>query len=153
MANQKKLCMGCMEYYDASLDVCPHCGCVDGKESAHVLHMPPGTILHKRYVVGNALGYIDYTVIWRYFSWTNQTLAMIVLWAASMYLFLDKKNYWITAVPATFMSAVSITYFCMAPECLGLVVKLPVSVAYILGIAAAVLFLSLFLRATKKQQA
>ncbi len=57
--------------------------------------------------VGNALGKIDYTVIWRYFSWTNQTLAMIVLWAASMYLFYEKKNYWITAVPATFMSAVS----------------------------------------------
>ena len=37
--------------------------------------------------IGNALGMIDYTIIWRYFSWTNQTLAMIVLWAASMYLF------------------------------------------------------------------
>ena len=36
---------------------------------------------------------IDYTVIWRYFSWTNQTLAMIVLWAAAMYLFTEKKNY------------------------------------------------------------
>ncbi len=30
--------------------------------------------------IGNALGFINYTVIWRYFSWTNQTLAMIVLW-------------------------------------------------------------------------
>ena len=58
--------------------------------------------------IGNALGFINYTVIWRYFSWTNQTLAMIVLWAASMYLFKEKKNYWITAVPATFMSAVSL---------------------------------------------
>ena len=58
-------------------------------------------------------------MIWRYFSWTNQTLAMIVLWAASMYLFKEKKNYWITAVPATFMSAVSSTYFILAPECLG----------------------------------
>ena len=28
---------------------------------------------------GNTLGFIDYSVIWRYFSWTNQTLAMIVL--------------------------------------------------------------------------
>ena len=69
--------------------------------------------------IGNALGFINYTVIWRYFSWTNQTLAMIVLWAASMYLFKEKKNYWITAVPATFMSAVSSTYFVLAPECLG----------------------------------
>ncbi len=66
-----------------------------------------GTVLG----VGNALGAINYTIIWRYFSWTNQTLAMIVLWAASMYLFYDKKNYWLTAVPATFMSAVSATYF------------------------------------------
>ena len=39
---------------------------------------------------------------------------MIVLWAASMYLFYDKKNYWLTAVPATFMSAVSATYFVLA---------------------------------------
>mgnify|MGYP007020998344 FL=1 len=44
---------------------------------------------------------------------------MIVLWAASMYLFKEKKNFWITAVPATFMSAVSSTYFVLAPECLG----------------------------------
>ena len=38
-----------------------------------------------------SLGFINYTVIWRYFSWTNQTLAMIVLWAASMYLFKEKQ--------------------------------------------------------------
>ncbi|WP_298069034.1 carbon starvation CstA family protein [uncultured Mailhella sp.] len=100
---------------------------------------------------GALISQLDYSIVWRYFSWTNQTLAMIVLWAASMYLFLNKKNYWITAVPAAFMSAVSITYFCMAPECLGLIVKLPVAVAYVLGIAAAALFLCLFLRATKKR--
>ena len=99
--------------------------------------------------IGNALGAIDYTVIWRYFSWTNQTLAMIVLWAASMYLFRNKKNYWITAVPATFMTAVSITYFCMAPECLG-AFGIGATVAYPAGIIAAILFLGLFLRATKK---
>ena len=99
---------------------------------------------------GALLSQIDYSIVWRYFSWTNQTLAMIVLWAAAMYLFKNKKNYWICAVPATFMSAVSITYFCMAKECLGLVVALPTVVSYGIGIAAAVLFLNLFLRATKK---
>ena len=61
--------------------------------------------------VGAFVGHLDYAIVWRYFSWTNQTLAMIVLWTASMYLFREKKNYWITAVPATFMSAVSMTYF------------------------------------------
>ena len=97
--------------------------------------------------IGNALGFIDYTIIWRYFSWTNQTLAMIVLWAASMYLFYDKKNYWITAVPATFMSAVSATYFVAAPECL----HLSTAIAYPVGIVVAALFLGIFLYSIKKR--
>ena len=97
--------------------------------------------------IGNALGYIDYQVIWRYFSWTNQTLAMIVLWAGSMYMAREKKNYWITAVPATFMSAVSVTYFFAADEC----VNLGLSVAYPIGIIAAVAFLGIFLYTARKQ--
>ena len=59
-------------------------------------------------------------IVWRYFSWSNQTLAMIALWAASVYLAQNKKNYWLTAVPATFMTGVSLTYFFAAPECMGL---------------------------------
>ena len=110
--------------------------------------------------IGNALGFINYTVIWRYFSWTNQTLAMIVLWAASMYLFKEKKNYWITAVPATFMSAVSATYFVLAPECLGGLLNhktaegaavYNTAVAYPVGILFAIAMLALFIYATKKQ--
>ena len=97
---------------------------------------------------GAIIGHLDYTIIWRYFSWTNQTLAMIVLWTASMYLFREKKNYWITAVPATFMSAVSMTYFFYAPECLGLGTK----VAYPVGIILAALFLGIFFYATRKGQ-
>ena len=110
--------------------------------------------------IGNALGKIDYTIIWRYFSWTNQTLAMIVLWAASMYLFYEKKNYWITAVPATFMSAVSITYFMLGNECLGQFLNTKTAdgatvyntaVAYPVGILAAALFLGIFLYTIKKR--
>ena len=109
--------------------------------------------------IGNALGFINYTVIWRYFSWTNQTLAMIVLWAASMYLFQEKKNYWITAVPATFMSAVSSTYFVLAPECLGSILNSKTAegatiyntaVAYPFGVIFAIAMLAIFLHATKK---
>ena len=101
---------------------------------------------------GNTFGFINYNIIWRYFSWTNQTLAMIVLWSASMYLFKEKKNYWITVVPATFMSAVSATYFLMAPECLGLIpfFKSNTMVAYPGGIIVAILFLGLFITTTKK---
>ena len=111
--------------------------------------------------IGNALGKIDYSIIWRYFSWTNQTLAMIVLWAASMYLYYNKKNYWITAVPATFMSAVSVTYFLLGNECLGKFLNLKdasgafigynTAVAYPIGILAAALFLGIFLYTIKKR--
>ena len=112
--------------------------------------------------IGNALGFINYTVIWRYFSWTNQTLAMIVLWAASMYLFKEKKNFWITAVPATFMSAVSSTYFVLAPECLGGLLNSKTAegatiyntaVAYPVGVLFAVAMLAIFIHATKKSAA
>ena len=102
---------------------------------------------------GNTLGVFSYQVIWRYFSWTNQTLAMIVLWSAAMYLAREKKNYWICVVPATFMSAVSVTYFVMAPECLGMIAALEnnAAVAYPAGILAAAAFLAIFLRAAKKR--
>jgi carbon starvation protein CstA len=111
--------------------------------------------------IGNCLGKIDYTVIWRYFSWTNQTLAMIVLWAASMYLFYEKKNYWITVVPATFMSAVSATYFLLGNECLGSLlnnhdasgafVSYNTALAYPIGILFAAALLGLFLFTIKKR--
>ena len=105
--------------------------------------------------IGNALGKIDYTIIWRYFSWTNQTLAMIVLWCASMFLFYEKKNYWITAVPATFMTAVSITYFMLGNECLGQFLNkggvYNTALAYPVGIVVAALFLGIFLYSIKKR--
>ncbi|MCR4891866.1 MAG: carbon starvation protein A [Lachnospiraceae bacterium] len=103
---------------------------------------------------GNTLGIFSYTVIWRYFSWTNQTLAMIVLWSAAVYLAKEKKNCWICAVPAVFMSAVSITYFVMAPECLGAIefLKNNTMVAYPCGIIVAICFLLLFMRFVNKEK-
>ena len=94
---------------------------------------------------------MDYNIVWRYFSWSNQTLAMITLWAASVYLRKEGKNWRFTAVPATFMSAVTTTYFVAAPECLGLLwSKLGVGetavylIAVITGVLAAALFLTVF---------
>ena len=78
---------------------------------------------------------------------------MIVLWAGAMYLAKEGKNYLICAVPATFMSAVSATYFVMAPECLGMIpaLKSNTLIAYPVGIICAILFLFIFLRSAKKQ--
>ena len=101
-------------------------------------------------LIGYAISFINYNVVWRYFSWSNQTLAMIVLWAGAVYLATNYENRnrcWIAAVPATFMSAVSITYLMYAPECFNLGAKgaSGLTVSYGTGIAAAVICLALFL--------
>ncbi len=59
---------------------------------------------------GIALSFFDLTVIWTYFGWANQCLAAIVLWTASFYLHKNGKFYWITLLPAGFISAVCISY-------------------------------------------
>ena len=82
-----------------------------------------------------------FAIIWRYFSWSNQTLAMISLWVATSYLIKKGKHpfgSFVTAIPATFMSAVSMTYILAAEE--GF--RLSTSIAYPVGAAfAAALFI------------
>ncbi len=93
------------------------------------------------FAIGVALTMIDFTIIWRYFSWANQTLAMIVLWAAAMFLAKSKKLHWICTVPATFMTAVTTAYILQAKEGFHLAAQLSNTI----GIILAVIFLGLFL--------
>ena len=92
--------------------------------------------------VGAVLTQLDVQMIWRYFSWSNQTLAMFALWAGAVYLHKHKKNPWMAAVPATFMSAVSLTYILMAKE--GF--KLTSKISYPAGIIFAIFCLGLFIK-------
>lgn len=84
-----------------------------------------------------------FQTVWRYFSWSNQTLAMIALWVATAYL-LKKGKYrfgsLLTALPATFMTAVSTTYILAADE--GL--RLSHTVSAIIGTAAAAVLLCVY---------
>ena len=69
--------------------------------------------------IGAVLTQLDFNVLWRYFSWSNQTLAMIALWVATAYLLKEGRKQAVTlltALPAAFMSAVSMTYILMAEE-------------------------------------
>ncbi|MDN5352699.1 MAG: hypothetical protein PWQ12_1620 [Clostridiales bacterium] len=72
------------------------------------------------FVVGIALCFIDFTIIWRYFAWSNQTLATIALWTSATYLYKNNKPHWIASIPATFMTAVVVSYIIIAPEGLRL---------------------------------
>lgn len=88
-------------------------------------------------------GQLPFEVMWRYFSWSNQVLATIVLWTGAAYLY---KNGFppiasiMAAGPATFMSAVVSTYIIQAKEGLGL----SISIAYPVGIVFALLCLGLY---------
>lgn len=82
---------------------------------------------------------IDFNVLWRYFAWSNQTLAVFTLWAISVYLARKGKPYIISLVPALFMTAVTSTYLLSAPtpEGFGLdrIVSLAISGTFTLALA------------------
>lgn len=74
-------------------------------------------------VLVGVLTQIDFDIIWRYFSWMNQTLAMMVLWTGAVYLHRTHPNssaYLIALLPALFMSVTSFTYILQAKEGLQL---------------------------------
>ena len=70
-----------------------------------------------------------FNVVWQYFGWSNQTLATIMLWTATVYMVRQRRSYWITLIPALFMTAVCSTFFFVSK----LMLFLPESVGYPLG--------------------
>lgn len=57
-----------------------------------------------------------FDIIWRYFSWCNQALSVFTLWAITVYLSKERKNFFVSLVPAMFMTCVTVTYICVAKE-------------------------------------
>jgi len=82
-----------------------------------------------------------FNIIWRYFAWSNQTLAVFTLWAVTVYLTQHKKNVLVTLIPALFMTIVTVTYIFMAPE--GF--RLAPWIAYIIAGVVALAFLIIYL--------
>ena len=86
-----------------------------------------------------------FNMIWRYFAWANQTLAVFTLWAITVFLAVSKKPYIITLIPALFMTCVCSTYICIAPEigafacsflCVGIACVVVAAVWFYIWIAA-----------------
>ena len=92
------------------------------------------------FAVGFLLTQVNFSIIWRYFAWSNQTLAMIVLWTITVYLVQEKKMYWITLVPAVFMTAVTSTYLLFAPEGFSLSKEISYSIGGLLSVLSFVGF-------------
>ena len=57
---------------------------------------------------------LDFTVIWRYFAFSNMLLSTSVLWLATKYLFDRGTFHWITSIPAVIATAVTVSYIMTA---------------------------------------
>lgn len=86
------------------------------------------------FLISTALLFLDFNVLWRYFAWTNQSLACITLWAVTVWLCKHDKAYVISLVPAIFMTCVCTAYILVADE--GF--QIPLTIGLSVGIVAAV---------------
>ncbi len=61
-----------------------------------------------------------FDIIWRYFAFLNQLLSVFTLWMITVYLVRQKRNFFVTLIPALFMTAVTSCYLMVAGECFAL---------------------------------
>jgi carbon starvation protein CstA len=75
-----------------------------------------------------------FNTIWQYFGWSNQALSVFTLWTITVYLAREHKPYWITLIPALFMTTVCTTFLFVSKQAF----ELPGEKGYSLGIACLV---------------
>ena len=93
------------------------------------------------FFIGFILTQVDFSIIWRYMAWSNQTLATIVLWTITVYLAVNKKFYWLTLLPSVFMTAVVTAYLLVAPEGFKMNVQTGQIIGVCLSIVTAIVFM------------
>lgn len=81
-------------------------------------------------------------VIWGYFGWANQTLAVFTLWTLTVYLAKEGKYFYITLIPALLMTAVCSSYIIVAKNAMGL----PAYMGYITAAVLCLIFIALFIK-------
>ncbi|WP_305767267.1 carbon starvation protein A [Candidatus Epulonipiscium viviparus] len=111
------------------------------------------------FIIAVSLLFIDFNIIWRYFSWANQTLACIALWTAAAFLKKQGSNFFIAVIPAMFMTVVVTCYILVAPEGFGAIatsvfgsIKIAELAGVAIGIAAAALAYIAFNKKTSSQK-
>lgn len=120
---------------------------------AEVVHLEQKSHIKRLYIaiplfaIGIALSQIDFNLLWRYFGWSNQTLAAIMLWTASAYLYRRGKFHWITTIPGVCISAAAVTYILYEPN-MGF--GIDITISQIVGAAVAAALLVWFLLAARK---
>ncbi|PWW28829.1 carbon starvation protein CstA [Cytobacillus oceanisediminis] len=101
------------------------------------------------FAVSVVLTQIDFNLLWRYFSWANQATAVIALFVGAMYLYVAKKNFWISLIPGIFMLYMVIAYILNAKIGFGL----PMNISWIGAAIGTVILVALFFKAAKNARA
>ncbi|MFC0179218.1 carbon starvation CstA family protein [Thorsellia kenyensis] len=91
---------------------------------------------------------IDFDILWRYFSWANQSTAVIALFVGAMYLYIGGKNYWIALLPGAFMLMAIITYILQEKIGFGL----PRDISLISSTILSAVIIALFFWQAKRQK-
>ena len=94
------------------------------------------------FAVGVTLTFVDFDIVWRYFAWSNQTLASIVLWCIVVYLHRERSNYWVALIPAVFMTYICSSFVFVSNQFIGMG---SVAMAYVWGGVATLLLSSIIL--------
>jgi carbon starvation protein CstA len=101
------------------------------------------------FVVGYFITQMDFAVIWRYFAWANQTLAVITLWTITIYLLSRGKNVFISLIPALVMTYVCVSYFFIGAEMLAMPFTMGYTIAGVVTIVMLILFSKTYLKYKK----
>ena len=102
------------------------------------------------FIISFVLTNMDFTILWRYFTWANQVTAVIALFVSTRYLFLKEKNYLVTLIPGVFMLYACVVYIISEP--IGLRMGLT-GLTYILAFLVSLAILGLFWKTGKTQKA
>jgi carbon starvation protein CstA len=89
------------------------------------------------------------TVIWQYFGWANQTLSVFTLWTITVYLAQNKKNFYITLVPALLMTVVCSTFLLISKQAFGLGATISYTGSAVILVIALVWFYSWYRKTMK----
>ena len=68
------------------------------------------------FAISVVLMFVDFQILWRYFAWFNQSLSVLTLWAITVWLAKNGKFFYVTLLPALWMTMVCTTYILVAPE-------------------------------------
>ena len=72
------------------------------------------------FAAGIALTFVNFDVVWRYFAWTNQALASVVLWCIVVYLHKENRNYWVALIQAIFMTYICSSFVFVSKQFVGM---------------------------------